>query len=91
MLVIMLEVVFVVVPVIVIVIVIVAGLLVPHPPRMTRKTPCSTSTPAILALLQKPRTPNPLQRPGRRGRESGSRPRAPRERPADNDSRRSDE
>jgi hypothetical protein len=42
--------------------VVVAGLLVPHPPRMTRKTPCSTSTPAILARLQKPCRPKPLQR-----------------------------
>jgi hypothetical protein len=42
------------------VVVVVAGLL--HLPRMTRKTPCSTSTPAIRALLQKPRRPKPLQR-----------------------------
>jgi len=56
------------VPVVMFVIVLVAGrvLLVPHLPRMTRKTPCSTSTPAIVALLQKPRRPKPLQR-GRRG------------------------
>jgi hypothetical protein len=44
----------------VVVVVVVAGLL--HLPRMTRKTPCSTSTPAIRALLQKPRRPKPLQR-----------------------------
>ena len=42
------------------VVMVVAGLL--HLPRMTRKTPCSTSTPAIRALLQKPRRPKPLQR-----------------------------
>jgi hypothetical protein len=61
---------FVIVPVVmpvivfVIVFVIAAGrvLLVPHLPRMTRKAPCSTSTPAILARLQKPRRPKPLQR-----------------------------
>ena len=34
-------------------------LLVPHLSRMTRKTPCSTSTPAIVALLQKPRRSGP--------------------------------
>jgi len=64
----------VVVVVVVVVIVLVAGwvLLVPHLPRMTRKMPCSTSTPAIVALLQKPRRSKPLQR-------------GP---PADNDSRR---
>jgi hypothetical protein len=50
--------------VLVIVLVLVAGrvLLVPHLPRMTRKMPCSTSTPAIVALLQKPRRSKPLQR-----------------------------
>jgi energy-converting hydrogenase Eha subunit A len=52
----------VIVLVVVIVAVVVAGLL--HLPRMTRKTPCSTSTPAIRALLQKPRRPKPLQRAG---------------------------
>jgi len=48
--------------------VLVAGpvLLVPHLSRMTRKTTCSTSTPAIVTLLQKPRRPKPLQR-GHRG------------------------
>jgi hypothetical protein len=45
-----------------VVVVVVAGVLVPHLPRMTWKTPCSISTPAILALLQKPRRPKPLQR-----------------------------
>ena len=54
--------VLVVMPVFVPVAVVVAGLL--HLPRMTRKTPCSTSTPAIRALLQKPRRPKPLQRAG---------------------------
>jgi energy-converting hydrogenase Eha subunit A len=52
----------VIVLVVVIVAVVVAGLL--HLPRMTRKPPCSTSTPAIRALLQKPRRPKPLQRAG---------------------------
>jgi hypothetical protein len=46
------------------VLVLVAGrvLLVPHFSRMTRKTLCSISTPAILARLQKPRRPKALQR-----------------------------
>jgi cell division protein FtsN len=51
----------VLVPVFVLVAVLVAmaGLLVPHAHRMTRKTPCRTSTPAIATLLQKPRRPGP--------------------------------
>jgi hypothetical protein len=58
--VVMTVIVLVVMPVFVPVAVVVASLL--HLPRMTRKTPCSTSTPAIRALLQKPRRPKPLQR-----------------------------
>jgi hypothetical protein len=47
----------------VLVFVLVAGrLLIPHLPRMTRKALCSTSTPAILTRLQKPRRPRPQQR-----------------------------
>jgi hypothetical protein len=37
-------------------------LMVPHLPRMTRETPCSTSTPAMVALLQRPRRPKPFSR-----------------------------
>jgi hypothetical protein len=52
----------VVVPMVVLVLVAGPVLVVPHLPRMTRKATCSTSTPAIVALLQKPRRPKPLQR-----------------------------
>jgi hypothetical protein len=45
----------VVMPVVLIVFVAGRMLLVPHLPRMTRKTPCSISTPAIITLLQNPR------------------------------------